>query len=258
MTNAPADEPNSESRERDAKKNTAPVIGPVTSASPQVPPSPPHYNNTQKKCRWTQDPGMFILTLLGLIALVAYTCYTRQLVIDGETSSAEQGRLTRETLVAANRAWLSPTAAEFIVPLESGPNIDLHVIYENTGKFPALGFNHAEKAGMLKIPAGFTDWDHIDVGANRTCDGLTPLDTGPTIYASVHFAGDLEYSTTMTPELYNEVLGGIRVLWLNACFAYRTFDTPHQSAFCYFLLPDAGIPRSKWRFKSCPTGNCAN
>src|SRR5580658_873215 len=106
MGDTPKNQASAEATQGQADNDSRSVVGPPSTAIPEKPPTAPQCCAAKKKCRWTQDPGMFTLTLLGLIALIVYTCYTRQLVIDGETFSAAQAKITRDIMRLDQRAWL--------------------------------------------------------------------------------------------------------------------------------------------------------
>src|ERR1700730_13380728 len=56
----------------------------------------------------------------------------------------------------------------------------------------------------------------------------------------------------------NEPTNGKQILWINGRIVYMTIKTPHQSAFCFYLLPDLTKAFTKWRFNGCRSGNWAN
>jgi hypothetical protein len=92
MTDTSENKGDANSVERNANENASRIIGPQAATVPQQPPTKSKDDHTGRKCGWTNDPGMFVLTLLGLVALIVYTAYTRWLVIDGEESAKRQSR----------------------------------------------------------------------------------------------------------------------------------------------------------------------
>lgn len=104
--------------------------------------------------RWwksfTNDLGMFILTLATLIALGIYTWYTRQLVIDTETSYTVVQRAfvtalpiqVDPTIVKGERAWMFTT------------------IVENSGATPTKGMNFHQYKPCFKDATGKVNDEH--------------------------------------------------------------------------------------------------
>jgi hypothetical protein len=168
-----------------------------------------------------------------------------------------------ETLVAANRAWISPQTVRLTSDIEIWtPATSIQVIYENVGRFPALNLNHAEEGGARAIPEGFAEWEQLDFGENHTCKSLTPLRGGPTVYPSQHFGGELTYElkpdqSRNPANVIQEILKGRRLIWVQGCFAYLSFEKPRESAFCFYLQPDVVRHIREWPFKKCSTGNHA-
>lgn len=196
------------------------------------------------------------LTIIGLFVAAGFAFWQwRELRSTDHT--------LRETLVASNRAWISPQTVRLTSDVEIGSRAaSIQIIYENVGRFPALDFSHAETGGARLVPVGFRDWEGLDFGDNQTCKGLTPRKGGPTIYPSQHFGGELSYAVAPDPDknpaaVIQELLNGRRLLWMQGCFSYLAFDSPRYSTFCFYLQPDPPRPILAWPFKTCPKGNHA-
>lgn len=269
MTNPPSGEPNAKPNEGNAEKEATPIIGPVPSTVPQTPPSPSQDKNAQKKCRWTQDPGMFILTLAGLTVLVAYTCYTRLLVIDGETSSATQLQLTREALIAANRAWVVPRTMKLTGTLNAGHDATFYLYIDNSGHEPAKNAGRGEDPKSIgrEALAGATSdtiTDKFD-GAIRT----TAFADTCALAKKTHRLGVIYPSA---PNSYSngvgvpgkwitpDVVNGSAMLVIKGCITYDTINLHGWSAYCFFYnktIDDLKPPEQKGYLLVCPSGNDA-
>lgn len=168
----------------------------------------------------------------------------------------------RETGDTARRAWIAPIMADFdrVRGVEQSGRMTVRILYQNTGKEPALDLNHREEGVAVSIAA---DWKESDIHfkENRTCEGLLPTPRGPTTFPSTQLASDYEYDINPARDgakVYSEITSGIRTVYINGCFAYTTLNKPHQSGWCFFLAPEQDRPFSQWRFKACPTGHSAS
>jgi hypothetical protein len=109
----------------------------------------------RRKRRWTQDPAIFGLSLMTLVVLSLYTCYTRQLVLDGETNSAEQARLTRESNRISRESFASVQRAFITVT-------DVSVGRGNSDRYPG-GISQSKFWMILPVieNSGNTPTDHL-------------------------------------------------------------------------------------------------
>jgi hypothetical protein len=130
--------------------NSSSVVGPQPATAVEAKPPDPKLTTSKNKYRWTQDPLMAALTAAGLIALIVYTAYTRQLVIDTEFATGEQVRLTtdsnrinREAYTAVQRAFITISDVEITAIYDNGEitHWALRVNIENSGSTPSVDFN---------------------------------------------------------------------------------------------------------------------
>ena len=102
-------------------------------------------------------------------------------------------------------------------------------------------------------------------GANHSCDGLKSSPEGPTAFPDGHYGVQFEIElpksyltepmitgTAQPPETF-----GKPVLYIQGCFAYRTFEKERVSAYCFFLFPQWDLPIAQWDFRACTDGNRA-
>ena len=148
--------------ERSSGENEKEAAASIT-MSIQMPPSPflqicTSKNNksepSKKKWRITKDPLMALLTGATLVVLIVYTCFTRQLVIDGRRSTAEQSMRTIESnsqnkdlFLAHERPWVKIEGVTMngdIVFFPNIVNIPIAISYNNIGVVPATNITGAD------------------------------------------------------------------------------------------------------------------
>jgi hypothetical protein len=171
------------------------------------------------------------------------------------------------SLARSQRAWIAPLAMQFTEPLVSGQKqISVRVIYENTGKEPAIGIANMQSGKVIPLPPPPFDWDKLPVAENTTCLKLKPLPGQTVSYPSVPLAQYKQYDLSVNGEngsdvtsaAVDSILQARATIYVNGCFAYITSNTTHRSAYCFYLAPESGVPMDKWEFKNCATGNWAD
>lgn len=172
----------------------------------------------------------------------------------------------QDTLIATNRATLAPLTIEFDArnPPEVGKPVSLVLVYQNTGKEPALGFHDRVETGRMEPPPPSTPSDN-KFGPNVRCDGLEPLPNGPVIYPSdVQWRTDIAVPKGMIsdrliqgpvqiPELWS-----IYIPYVRGCMAYKTFGKTHRSGYCFFLSLEPGKKLTDLIFRTCADGASAD
>jgi hypothetical protein len=161
------------------------------------------------------------------------------------------------------RAWIAPLNAEIdkdrSIPFDT---LTILVPYHNSGREPALAFAPNVIPRTIGIRRGFTDWQHWDIGKNKTCDGLKPQYGGPVIFPnatkSIEYITEVVHPINDAAKQWSAMNEGNIILVVEGCFAYNTLNTPHISEFCFFLHPDPRRSLLEWRFAKCATGNYAN
>jgi hypothetical protein len=176
-------------------------------------------------------------------------------------------RTTHEALIAANRAWIGPTATT-VPSLPNGQGFDVTVQYQNTGRQPAFNLVIAH---VIKTYSK-NEWGNGAVGIAATqiiANGQSCLKIKKLIehtqvaYPSSGLTGS-GYSMridTNNPTEQNKVLAdadissGNKIFVVQWCFIYLSLTEVHHSTACYFYqakvstLPNLNI---------CQTGNDAD
>lgn len=232
------------------------------------------YGPTKAAVKWLDGHNgavMAVATVVIMIATIANVW-----VVDGQLEEMRSSDPQTDKLIGANvklaaasadnatiqkdaqRAWISPAFIRLDGAVERDKPIPVRVTYENTGRQPARDFAYLSDPGALKVAPDFADWEHIDVGENTTCSTLSPHAGSNVVYPSAHFANEIAFTASFGDfhnQTVDDIIGRDRVFWVKGCFAYKTFNEPHHSGYCYFLQPEKDKPIQSWVFRSCPTGN---
>jgi hypothetical protein len=156
-------------------------------------------------------------------------------------AALDSAKVAHESYVASQRAWIGPIDAHMTAPVAVGP-LKVGVTYGNTGREPS------PTIGVL-IPKIFSyaDWNNgvavtaieaiknecLRTPINETIARITFPTTG---FASFNISYD------GTPQnirdvnkiaVTNGVVSGQEIAVIQGCFAYRTVNEVHRTAFCY-------------------------
>ena len=88
--------------------------------------------------------GLNVITALGVVGAIFGLYFVYQGL--GETKRA--GDIADATLKIGNRAWLAPVTAELDGPLQKDQPIKVLIVFENTGRAPALGVFNSTGEGF--------------------------------------------------------------------------------------------------------------
>jgi hypothetical protein len=137
MAKASDIERETQSEQREAKNDVAPIAGPPTATIPEKPPNDPNSSCLEKIRRWTNDPGMFLLTFATLIVLGIYTAFTGLLVFDAKDATQRQ---LRAYIVVTSARFAKDEAGRFKLGVTAaGGSGELLIYYDvsNEGITPA-------------------------------------------------------------------------------------------------------------------------
>jgi len=210
--------------------------------------NPPH-----RKLEVYLIAGGVLCTFLTFLAAIGQVYYNRGQVY----SIGDSNNINRQAVIASARAWLTPSDASIVSPIQVGTPLSLSVSFGNVGKEPALGFVAQDEMGMVEAPRAYESWYTVfkknyllDV-----CAKTDASDGGNTFYPSS--LRDYSFGLNTQQPFTNDMMKGTRILYLHGCFAYRspvTKDTVHKSEYCFMLVPDR---RGGFKSVSCPYGNHA-
>jgi hypothetical protein len=143
--------------------------------------------------------------------------------------------VSRESLVAAGRAWVGPRLAKMTGPLEIGKPVELSIEYANTGREPALDFVYSTETfsssdAEEKRGATFAK----TLIALEACKARDSIKGGQVAFPSTGFSSYNLTVTTPNQPIDQEIIDGQKTLFIQGCFLYRSFNIIRHSYFCYF------------------------
>lgn len=194
--------------------------------------------------RWTGLIIRFLKSIDSLILAIA-TALIAWIAVWQWSALDNTDRTLRETLVAANRAWLAPSGGVIDEALIGQP-VKVKIGFYNTGHEPALNilvtnefltstppFSGAKIERYLK--------DHWD-----RCKRTQPDPGNFAVFPSAYLGQEFNLSqlnittqTTWDTDLDN---GAKLFIWVG-CAAYETFHAAHHSSFCFYHGADAKAPK---------------
>lgn len=130
----------------------------------------------------------------------------------------------RNTLIAANRAWVTPASAFLDNATTVGKSWGYHVRYGNVGKEPAIGFAAQEDLGIIDAPAPQASL--YTVLSKNTLKDVCARTHAATEGSVVYPSGlrDYTYNVFTDRLITPDIQGGSKVLLAHGCFAYQTFQ----------------------------------
>lgn len=185
--------------------------------------------------------GLITAIATGLLALITWNTDTT----------------VHNTLVAANRAWLTPVLAQPDGAPKAGKPFGYYVKYGNVGKEPAIGFVAQEELGTVNAPAPQTSWYTVfrRSALKDVCGRTTASDEGGVVYPS----GLRDYTYAVSTPALNitpDIENGSKIIFAHGCFAYKTFGRERKSEYCFvFLKAEDG---RSFVSALCPYGNSAS
>ena len=165
----------------------------------------------------------------------------------------------KSATVEANRAWLaSLTPTWQIAPVKVGDQYQVEIIYENEGREPGLEVaSIREEVDFDTSPLmDQTDLNSVQWTANNTCsDPDFQKNSGKSGTVWPTRAPDKFYhlyDSKGPRALSQEIFDNKKVLGFHGCIKYRTFNSEHKTAFCYFLNRKLNMPVKDWVWSPCP------
>lgn len=161
-----------------------------------------------------------------------------------------------ETLVASGRAWVGPTD----VTLDKVPKITepltIILLYQNTGRQPALDVNRFIKVNIVEsysVKEGQPDSRVVE--NTESCKTSLPSSGQQAAWPTTGFNNFTLTANLDRSPLQTGIQAGNKALAVYGCFAYRTFDRVHRTAYCYYFEP--GMTQIE-HLNVCQVGNYAD
>lgn len=202
---------------------------------------------------------------MTLIVLSLYTCYTRQLVLDGETNSAEQARLTRESnrisresFASVQRAFITVTdvsvgrgnSNRYPGGIPQSKFWMILPVIENSGNTPTEHLRWMTALSVTVGPEQDPDRLAVDIEKNSSADP-SPWNygvLGPKAKMTLDYGGNRVFlNERIIPSLPELDIKKGKIMWQGVIRYNDIFpDTPeHLTKFCYFVRADRAGPKGR-------------
>jgi hypothetical protein len=168
-------------------------------------------------------------------------------------AAAESVKTARESLIAAQRAMIGPTGASIVGSLQANNPIKATITYTNTGR-------QAAPTNIETVSKTFSinEWNN-GIAANdiiriqQNCMKLEMFGTANlVIYPTSGFTGytaNFDSSSQNVPEQQrfmasDKLISGDEIFTINECFVYKTVESTHHSATCFFYQANITLPNN--------------
>jgi hypothetical protein len=158
-------------------------------------------------------------------------------------SAAESAKIARDSLIAAQRAIIGPIGASITGQLKARNPIKATINYANTGRQVALTNTEilSKVFSIIEWKNGIASNDIIRFQQTCTKSELVEA-TALAIYPTSGFtsySANVDSSSQNIPEQQRftaseKLISGEEVFVINVCFVYKTFESTHHSASCFF------------------------
>jgi hypothetical protein len=168
-------------------------------------------------------------------------------------AATTQSRISDKTLIQAQRAWVGPRNASVAAEPAIGKPIEITVEYQNSGREPALRFVYSLEPFLVTTAEETNGTLAAKILNNmNACKASNEWQGGSVIYPS----GVYNLNAKTKDEFVDEDLTkGDKLLIVEGCFGYRTYDAQRHSAFCYFYKQGTTKPQT---LNICISGNDAD
>jgi hypothetical protein len=167
--------------------------------------------------------------------------------------AAKQAEYAEKSLGQAQRAWIGPTNATFATEPKLGEGFDITILYQNTGREPALNFSY--EADVFSVGEQSPEFGNRVAPFMKKCLARNTIQAGQVVYPSSGFSQYNLFMKTNTELVDDAVVAGEKVIVLQGCFVYLTGQIVRHSFFCYFY-------KSKFtkiaNLNICPAGHYAD
>jgi hypothetical protein len=204
---------------------------------------------------------IIVLTFTAIFAfLAAGAALVSAWFFSGQLNEMHEASVdAKQSLIASNRAWISPMTAR-IVGSTQNPQLPIFdVYYRNTGKDPALRFTAQEDADSIPLPTRQQIWRNVfeTNPLENVCARITKPDTRIAIYPGI----DRIYNPAVElTKLIQEISSDHRAIRLHGCFGYNspiTGEAIHKSEYCFLFIHIEGNDPLTFQTISCVYGNDA-
>jgi hypothetical protein len=159
---------------------------------------------------------------------------------DAATEQSEiattQSQNSDRALILAQRAWVGPTIAAIEEELELGKPLKVSIQYANSGRGPALNFIYAGDVFAATTADDANGVIAAKVDADfKGCRAATTLRAGQVVFPTVANTTNNLRITTKDEFVDQEIINGEKMIIVDGCFIYKSFDVVRHSYFCYYF-----------------------
>ena len=169
-------------------------------------------------------------------------------------SAQRTAEVAEKTLLQAHRAWVGPTNAGIDTSVVKGMPVDVKISVRNIGQEPAKNF-------VWHIAPAFTSFQESDSSEKtksdnfvKECRSRKPKMGSQVIYPSAS-AGYIFNTRFDSSLITDKVISGEKILMVNGCLIYTSFEQTRHSSFCYYFVNGQSRP-GEWNL--CTSGNEAD
>jgi hypothetical protein len=186
--------------------------------------------------------GAILAAATVALALIAYWQY-------GALDKTDH--TLKDTLVASNRAWLGPVDAVLDEQLQIGQPIKVSIIFENTGRAPALDVLNSPGEGVAEPISPQEAAQQQKTGPYRgtakpVCG--TPHSGYPAVFPAANRPFEVDAPQAFGADI---VIKGAGTFYVYGCAAYRTMDEVHTSQYCFWLGQKIDQTTGRRKFQPC-------
>jgi hypothetical protein len=168
----------------------------------------------------------------------------------------KQAESSTQAIIGSQRAWVGPLNASFGAEPGIGKPIEISIQYQNTGREPALNFLYfADPLPATVEEQTSGKLDATLLNCMNACKEMKEWNGGSVIYPSTGFSTYTLNAKTKDEFVDEAITKGDKTIIAQGCFAYRSFNLPRHSYFCYFYKQGQSKPQN---LNICPSGHYAD
>ena len=184
--------------------------------------------------------------IIGIAVAIIYGLQLDQMI--------ESNKLTRDSLIANSRAWISPVNANITSEISKNAPLEFSITYTNSGRSPALDVHPVYS--LDKIPSSKLADNSINdfIEGKDVCEGVDIKPGAQVAYPEL--PDTFIFKVGLPGWIDDGVISGDTTMLARMCFVYKTMGQVHHTAFCYYYRVGAS-PANK-QMNVCPVGSHAD
>ncbi len=149
----------------------------------------------------------------------------------------QNAQVARDNMIAAERAWVGPQNASIDGAVEVGKPLSVNIQYTNSGRAPATDFTY-----LVDGFATTANDDATGKAAARVYQYLNSCQTnvapmiGQVVFPSTGFSVYTLNTQIAADAIDQDVVDGNKMVIVQGCFLYKSFDAFRHSYFCYYYV----------------------